>query len=348
MFLKQLRKYLFGMSLEEGSVERRGFEGGERQVREHLSRVGYVFLRGYNTALLNGVDGLGERLGRIPLEMQGFAFEGAAMALALLDYFTPWKRYRVRSFLAGAGANHPYMIHVGIGWALARLPAGRSANGRIGEWARRRLYRPLAPSPPRPLAHSPPRPLAPSLMGFDPLLGWLAIDGYGFHEGYFHAPRYFEKKAQPRLSAYGKRVFDQGLGRSLWFVKVADVGRIVTKINEFAPSRQADLWSGVGLACAYAGGIERAGYERLRSAAGSYAPQLAQGVAFAAKTRQRAGNLVPHTELACEVLCGRSAHRAAEVTDITLSNLPSNGAEPAYEVWRQRIQAHFTKETVFS
>ena len=44
------------------------------------------------------------------------------MGLALLDGLTPWRSSRVRRFLEGAGAAHAYMVHVGVGWAHARLP----------------------------------------------------------------------------------------------------------------------------------------------------------------------------------------------------------------------------------
>ncbi|MGB0386814.1 MAG: DUF1702 family protein [Ardenticatenaceae bacterium] len=315
MFFKQLRKVFFGMSLEEGSFERRGFEGGSPQARERLGRVGYLFLQGYNLAVEEGAptSTLVERLGHISPEMQGFAFEGAAMGLALLDYFTPWNRYRVRSFLDGAGGDHMYMVHVGVGFAFARLPA----------------------------------PVESCLKGLDRLLGWLAIDGYGFHEGFFYADRCFEQQASPKgLSDYGRRVFDQGLGRSLWFVKVADVARISSTIDSFPSSRHADLWSGIGLACTYAGGADRASIEALRRAAGTHAPALAQGAAFAAKARLHAGNMADHTRLATELLCAMSAEDAADITDITLERLPTNGPLPAYEVWRQRIQQHFQEERI--
>jgi hypothetical protein len=100
------------------------------------------------------------------------------------------------------------------------------------------------------------------------------------------------------------------------------------------------------LGCAYAAGVEREAISALKSAAGSYLPQLAQGASFAAKARQRAGNPTAHTEMACQVLCGMSAEKAAEITDKTLENLPYNQGESAYEIWRQRIQAYFAVEEV--
>jgi hypothetical protein len=143
------------------------------------------------------------------------------------------------------------------------------------------------------------------------------------------------------LSPYARRLFDQGLGRAIWFSSGAVVERVAAKISAFPTARQADLWSGVGLACAYAGGVSRTEIETLRTVAGAYKSQLARGAAVAAKGRQQAGNLVPHTELACEVFCGLSSERAAHIIDVTRQDLPPDGVEPAYEVWRRRTQAQF-------
>jgi enediyne biosynthesis protein E3 len=308
-------KRLFGISLHEVTFARRGFHGSSGAARRRLEQSGRTFLQGYHAALeKDDLKTLTLRLSSMDLEFRGFAFEGAAMALALLDSLTPWKKNRWQAFVRGPGAAHMYMVHVGVGWAIARLP-----------WLRRQAERPLAT--------------------LDPLLRWLAVDGYGFHEGYFHWPRYVQDQVIPnRLTHYACRVFDQGLGRSLWFVDGADVGRLPKTIGRFNPGRHADLWSGVGLACAYAGGVDRAAIETLRSAALCYLPQLAQGATFAAKARERAGNPVPHTELACQVLCGLPSDVAARLTDEALENLPPDGAEPAYEVWRRRIRTQFAAE----
>jgi len=300
------------MSIAEVTFLRRGFRGGEEGVRQLLEQIGCTFLQGYHTALEEDQpEALALRLHGVEAELRGFAFEGAAMGLALLDHLTPWRRDRWRAFLEGPGAAYIYMVHVGVGWAIARLP-----------WLRRHMERPLA--------------------RLDPLLRWLAVDGYGFHEGYFHGRRSVQMQAVPgRLSGYLRRAFDQGLGRSLWFVEGADVARLPATIASFPLPRQADLWSGVGLASAYAGGVSRQALEALWRAAGSHRPQLAQGAAFAAKARERAGNPAAHTTLACEVWGGLSADVAARLTDAALQDLPPDGIEPAYEIWRRRLQAQF-------
>lgn len=308
------RTSIFRISPTEATFARRGFRVADVQACKRLERIGVTFLSGYHAALEeDNVDTLGYRLNCVESELCGFAFEGAAMALALLDGLTPWRSgqpmARLPTFLRGPGASHAYMIHVGVGWALARLP-----------WPTR----------------WPPRWL-------DPLLRWLVVDGYGFHQGYFDWRRYIKAQSRPaQLSDYACRVFDQGLGRSLWFVEGADVVQIPQTIATFSQARQADLWSGVGLACAYAGGVDRLQIIRLRIAAGPYRACLAQGAAFAAKARQRAGIPASHTALACEILCNLSADAAANLTDDALADLPPDGVAPAYEVWRQRIQTGLT------
>jgi len=299
-------RHLFGLSLEEASFARRGFRYGEHQAAKRLERIGRTFLQGYHAALEEAdFDALTARLDETAAEYRGFAYEGAAMGMTLLDRLTIWKRDRWRSFVKSYGSPHVYMMHVGVGWALARL----------------RLK------------------IVPQLNQLDPLLRWLAVDGYGFHEGYFNWRRFVEDQSIPsHLRGYAGRVFDQGLGRSIWFVHGAAVGVISKSIAAFHQTRQPDLWSGIGLACAYAGGVGAAAIEYLRGAAGLHRAQLAQGAAFAAKTRQRAANPAPHTELACRILCGLSAYEAAEVTDVCLEGLPANGEVQSYEIWRQRIQ----------
>jgi enediyne biosynthesis protein E3 len=310
--LSRFRRSILGIPLSEITFARRGFHNGDRRARKHLERVGSTFVYGYHAALdSDDAESLAQHINRIDSGLRGFAFEGASMGLTLLDRLTFLKRDRLRNFLNGPASAHPYMVHVGVGWALARVP-----------WLRRRLQIELS--------------------HLDPLLRWLVVDGFGFHEGYFQWRRYVADRAVPRNPTdYALRVFDQGLGRSIWFVDGADVRRISSTIAAFPRVRQADLWSGIGLACTYAGGVDRNAIEILHNLAGQNQSQLAQGAAFAAKARQLAGNQAEHTELACRVFCGISADSAAAVTDEALLNLPSEGTEPAYEIWRTRIRKSF-------
>ncbi len=308
----RLSRRLFGVPEVDVTFERRGFRGGDAPgVRPHIENVGRSFLAGYHAALEGATDAvLVARLDETDVGYRGFTYEGAAMGLALLDAMTPWRRHRLGDFLAGRGGDHVYMAHVGAGWAIARLPFG----------------------------------MAGILSRLDPLLCWLAFDGYGFHQGYFDWPHAVEghQEVPRRVRGYGRRSFDQGLGRSLWFVDGADVERIPRTIATFQEARWSDLWSGVGLAATYAGGVDEAAITSLRDAGRGFEAELAQGAAFGAKARLRAGNMAANVETTCQILCGSSAPEAAQATDRALDGLPADGDVPAYEVWRRRIMIDLT------
>jgi hypothetical protein len=299
--LGKILRPLFGVSEEKAT----SFSEGDCQAAERLETVIRLVTKGCHITLQNSrFEVLVPRLNAVEAELRGFAYEGAGIGLAALDCLLPWKN-RTRDFLDGPGSSYIYAVPLGAGMALARL--------------RRKPER--------------------FLTRLDPVLGWLIIDGYGFHEGFFSRRRYVEKKEVPTyLSAYARRVFDQGLGRSIWFTSSTNVERVATTIASFPAVRQADLWSGVGLACGYTGGVDRLAVETLRVMAGSYRSQLAVGAAFAANARHRVGNPSPYVKLACEVLCGLPSEMASHMTDVARENLPTNNSDGlAYEVWRQRL-----------
>ena len=310
----RLRKQIFGISTEEVTFARRGFNDSGRAARERLEQIGRSFLHGYHAALCDEEpEVLASSLEAVGRESCGFAYEGAAMGLTLLDQLSFWKRGRLVTFLNGVGAKHTYMIHVGVGWAIARVP-----------WLRSNFHHAVA--------------------DLDPLLRWLAADGNGFSDFYFKFPHFLRKPERlNQLQGYARHAYAQGVGRSLWFVTGAKANLISQSISLLPLSLHGDLWSGVGLGCAMAGGSDRAEIELIRSLAGDYRSALAQGAAFAAKTRQRADNTTDHTEIACQILCGLNADAAAEVTDAMLQHLPEDRGVPAYEIWRQRIQSQLPR-----
>jgi hypothetical protein len=314
--ISRFRRTAFGISTEEADPVRRGFHCDDPAAAQRLKRIGVEFIAGYHAAL---EEGPGEALAaRINAECEapyrGFAFEGAGMGLAILDgaHLT---RGAFLSFAAGAGDPHLYMLYVGAGWAFARLP-----------WLRSRLDA--------------------AMRGMDPLLCWLTLDGYGFHEGYFHPAIAIGQQRVPRgVTGYAKRGFDQGLGRSLWFVNGTDVGRVVDAIDGFAKERHGDLWAGAGLAATYAGGVSVEALRYLQERAGEHSPALAQGSSFAVAARLRGGNLVPHNEAACRVFCGMSPEEVTALALGEIAGLPTDCEQPSYEIWRQKIQLRI-RETI--
>lgn len=255
-------------------------------------------------------DVLVSRLNEIEPEWRGFAYEGAGVGLVICDYLLPWKK-RLPAFVRGPGDPYIIPVYIGAGLALARF------HSRKPEKFLTRLE--------------------------DPAFRWMVIDGYGFAKGYFAQRRHIQEQAVPaHLSPYGRRVFDQGLGRSIWFVAGENVDRVAGIIASFPEARQADLWSGAAFACTYAGSsMERQELERLLTVSGRYRPQLAMAAALAAKRRHGFGHITPHTELACQVLSGLPGERAAAIADQALENLPTISMEAPHKIWRERIEAQF-------
>lgn len=300
---------LLRLSIKETLVSTRGFRVDSPQVAQRLEDIGASFAHGYNTAIRSDdLGALASALQTVAAADSGFAFEGAAMGLALTDCLTPGRQW-FDAFVAGPARHHEYMVWVGLGWALARLPV----------------------SPLR------------ALRRYRSINKWLALDGYGFHQGYFGWRQAITRQRRPSsLAGSAARVFDQGLGRSLWFVFGADPAAVAPAIEAFDPDRQGDLWSGVGLAATYAGGVEAIGLQALHAAAGRHAPALGQGVIFAAAARRRAGNPVAHAELACQVILGLGLNDAAA---LALRYLPAHGDDvDRYQLWRSSIQAWCGRE----
>ncbi|MQS10773.1 DUF1702 family protein [Streptomyces kaniharaensis] len=312
-----LRRRILTPNVAETQLARRGFHVKTPDARELLETVGSRFLEGYAYAMEAGTPAEAEtRLETVPARFRGFAYEGAGMGFAMLDGLPLPGRGRVGEFLAGRGARHNYMVYVGIGWAMARLPRFR--------W--------------------------PDITGLDPLLRWLVLDGYGFHQAYFRTEQYVHGRHRERSfpwpaddsPGYVSRAIDQGVGRALWFVGGTDPDVVATLIEKFPERRHSDLYGGAGLAAAYAGGVDEAELRAFQDRAGIHRAIVAQGAAFACEARIRAGLLGPHTELAAQVLCGTDAAAAAKVTQDLRPTGRSTGPVPSYETWRQAIADTFT------
>jgi|JI102314A2RNA_FD_contig_31_6190723_length_1629_multi_4_in_0_out_0_1 hypothetical protein len=243
-------------------------------------------------------------------QVRGVAYEGAGMGLALLDVVQP-RPQRLATFIAGPGHAFEPLLFIGAGMAL-----------------------------PRPRVN----PLR-LIGGYESDNRWLILDGYGFYYGFFDPHRTLRRQNRPRhISGYPARVFDRGLGRSLWFTTAADPHRIAAVINTFPAHRRGDLWAGVALGCAYAAGVLEPGtIAEMVELAAPYQADLAVGVAAAADFRYRAACPAAHTDTACQVVWGMdaaalTAHLAA--APISTSPGPNDLSDiPAHEHRRHVIAA---------
>ena len=289
-----LRSRLLAAPLRTASFSVLGFEPCDAEIRGRLERVLETFLEGYNLALAH--DDQQELAAALRRRFDdhhlGFGFEGAGMAYALLDLLAPWRAHRLRAFVTGAGRHHDYISMVGAGFAIGRLPWGR----RLWPAYARRL---------------------------DPLIAWCLADGYGFYEGMLHSRRYLagHGAAPAGLAAWARRLFDSGLGRSLWWSQGAEPRRIARVIDGFPAPRQPEMWCGIGIAVAYAGGAGDEVMAELRRLAGRHLPDLLSGVPFAAIMREKGGNASPVTDRACRLLLGSSTAAASRWLADTLSSV---------------------------
>lgn len=313
--LSFIRKTLLSLSPREALFERRGFVPIDPIVQGKLEQVIRIFIEGYNASLELDGEELAKALNANYSDQSvGFAYEGVGLYLGLLDLLLPGKKSRLNAFCTGIGARHEYIISVGAGFALARVPYGAK---RLRNYMKR----------------------------LDPLLAWCLADGYGFHEGIFKHQSYIDQQQEiPEvLDPELHQLFNSGIGRSLWWVKGADPKRIKPAINKFPKARRPELWCGVGLACAYAGGIRKENIPALLHAAGTYASDFLSGIPFACRMRQRGQNHSQWTSHLSEEYLNRSVDEAADwVMDImrkALDSLPVDEMQGvrAYRIIREEL-----------
>lgn len=321
--LGSLRRKALAPTLTDVGFAARGFPVLPSAVSRRLEAVPQSVVVGFEW----GVDPAGtwdleRRLEMVEPELRGFAYEGATMASVVLDAMSGWRGNRTRDLLVGPGRPHLFLAYIGIGFAMARLP--------------------------RPLWRS----VVPDLEGvpYHPTMSWLAVDGYAFDRAYFDTRRWVDEQYTPPTYPwagrpdYFPRAVDQGVGRALWFVHGADVHSVAEAVGRFPSARQADLWSGVGLAAAFAGGAAADELVTLRRAAGGHADQLALGSVFAATARTVSGTVPEHTGTATAAFAGLDVAGAAAVADATAVTEAdaADGPVPAYEMWRTAIRERVT------
>lgn len=312
----RLRRRLLTPSQDKTAADKRGFHIKDDAARRLLESSPAYFRIGFGEALETG-DPIttAARLDQLERPYRGFAYEGAAMGLAILDALSLRKHDRVQRFIAGPATRYAHAAHVGLGFALTKAPRAR--------------WRLITPT--------------------DPLLRWRALDGYGFARAFFRTDRYVHAHyREPDFpwpagqSAYANRVIDQGIGRALWFIGGASIDEVTALIAGFTDSRHPDLWSGAGLAATYAGGANETELRSLLERSGPFHANARQGSALAALTRVRADLVTDDTRTATAVLCGMSPEQAEALAGRALADLPPDGELPAFEIWRQRVATELT------
>jgi hypothetical protein len=297
------------LSPDQASFDARGFRVVSAVAREALEAVGKTFITGYNTAVrANSLDSVLGIVAGIPAQLRGFAAEGAAMGTAISDA-VPFRTPRFPQLMALLDSDFTYLVHVGAGWALARVP-----------WRKRHILPPL-----------------------NPLYRWLAFDGLGFHDGYFKSSDILSGWRREPFG-YAARAYDQGVGRALWFASGGSATWAADRIRQLAAERHGDLFSGLGLAMAYAGPTTSEDVRQAVELAGREGPHLAQGIAFACEARARASHIPANARTAAQVIGFEPSALAALVCDARKS-LSEQDEEPRYEAWRRKVSNALAQST---
>lgn len=314
--LGSLRRLVLTPSFADVSFAGRGFPVVETAATRRLEAIPQAVVTGFEWGIDAKDPGeLERKLALVEPEQRGFAYEGATMALTIVDTMGP-RGTRARDLLAGPGRPHTFLTYIGIGFAMARLP--------------RPLWRRILPD----LTGTP----------YYPTMSWLAVDGYGFDLAYFHTDRWVDAQEEPApypwqgRPDYFNRAVDQGIGRALWFIHGGRPEPVAAAVERFVDHRRADLWSGVGLAATFAGGCGPEELGTLAERSGEHRAELAQGCVFAAKARHFSGFVPAHTEVAAGALAGLSVAAAAEVADDFTPDPKADGPVPQYELWRRRVR----------
>ncbi|TMR92508.1 DUF1702 family protein [Nonomuraea basaltis] len=305
---KGLRRFLAKDPLES-DLGRRRFRlraGASRTVFTNAEKS-YVF--GFNAVMSREV----EKVEEIPDEQRPFGYEGAAAACTMLDLLTLTRGRRLHELLAGPAQHHRHAAYLGVGrgYALLRLRPVRGARR----------------------AHS--------------LLRWLAVDGFGFQWSLARADRMVGERTMPDLLTRAHcAVFDQGLGRLLWYHDCASPDDVAARIAGYPAVRRGDLWSGIGFAAAYTGGAEADELWWLTEHAGAdgFRAHLAQGCAFAVAARLRSGALPDHAAQAVPILAGAEPEEAASWTDRALIALGHEArTHEDFRSWQSQTRHSWTR-----
>lgn len=306
--LRSARSRVMTPSRSQLDPRRRGFDPWV-EGSSIVEPVGNAFLDGFEIACRRPTPaGVLDELSRLAPRWRGFAAEGAAMATAIRSRLEPWNRGLLDE-LVRQSDEHTYLVHVGVGWAMARLP--------------RRLW--------------------PDVSRLDRAVVPLVLDGFAFHEVFFDTSTVLDARstgfpldAWPGGARSATQHLAQGVGRGLWFVAGGSEHRLRAHVARFPEDQHASLWAGVGLAMTYAGGRGADGMRAVLDAAGGHRAWVRQGCAFAVEARSRASAMVPHSRLAAEVLCGRSCDDVVAVVDRHRPRVPRGGPGNwlAYGEWR--------------
>jgi hypothetical protein len=272
--------------------------------RQWLKHTSQIFQRGFICALKERQVTLAvaQDAAEDPLQV-GVFIEGASMACTLMDMFMPWRNDRWQKLFMAVGDRHPVQLYLGRGMAISQ--ANQSVTKHLEQ--------------------------------FDELLSPFVVDGYAFHSALFGSTDFASHRGSD-CQGHLQKVLDQGIGRSYWFASGGNTDKILAKVANMPESRHRELWVGLGVASAYAGGSSPADLSALAVASGHHRGSLGQGAVFAAYVRNLAGNQAEHTNVACKIFSSFDARQAAKIVEGAFRRVRSKKGFVAYHDWQSKVR----------
>jgi hypothetical protein len=249
-----------------------------------------------------GYEDLFEKLSSFEPEFRSVAFEAASMSI-LSSYLKSNSSNQLeqwKNFYSTHQSIHKSTLLTGFGWALA--------------------------------VHE--RNPADFFDQFDPLVAMRILDGYGYYHGLMRSRRSIHNLEIPEYITKDLLfVFDQGLGRALWYLSKGDLEKLMALIQKFPDERKLNLWRGIGTASAYVGGVDVSIYKELNQLAANNSKQFIVGVFFAIRTRMHSNSITEYIKNACRIVSDFNINTAFKCTEDTKKNSEN------YKEWLSQMVA---------
>jgi len=247
---------------------------------ERIELVSSTFRKGAELATeLQELSSLLKELDRTERGFRAVVYEGAAMQLASTDLEDQDLKMPLWSALLENAKQYNTHLHIGLGWALAKMEL-------------------------------PFKDLSIDLSPFDKD---KALDGAGYFAGLFQRRVVIRAQQIPSGISNDQLVaFDQGIGRSIWYITKGDIEHVHNVISHFPEERRTSLWTGIGLASTFVGGYQTDDLKGLEMRAEKYAINLKCGVVLAIRGRYVTGSLDEYAEIAAMTYFDLSPTAVAE------------------------------------
>lgn len=279
----------------------RRFSTHRPDAREGLEAKAAGFIRGARL-LARGSSDVHAALETMPSEIRGFAYEGAGFAAAFLA--VERRDGSLTQLLDGPGVGYRHLVHTGVGWAMREF-----------HWR------------------------SPKPWSLDPLLQWLALNGYGFSSYFFASPRGRALLVSQLRPTPAGRVIAQGVGRALWWDACADHRFVLDKVAGADLEVRSDLLCGAALAAVYAGhGEPGAGASFMGAAISDDSALVGVGALFGAVARYAHGNAGPEVADRLHQFLPAETPESADVIASRAAVLVVGHQRPdSYLSWQRRI-----------